>query len=84
MAVEALPLLIDDDEKIGDLIYTERSRSKGSRPQSWAVPIMTHGLVALLVLLAVVFSPLAGFIPHHKLLNVNARPSLYCRFEDGL
>ena len=83
MAVEAQPLLINDDEKFGSLMHTERSRTKGSRLRSWAVPIVTHGLVALLVLLAVGFSPLAGFISYHELWNVKARPSLYCIFEDG-
>lgn len=83
MEVEAQPLLIDDDEKLGSLMHTQRSRIKGSRLRSWAVPIMTHGLVALLVLLAVLFSPLAGSISYHELWNAKARPSLYCRFEDG-
>ena len=83
MEVEAEPLLIDDDEKLGSLVHTRRSRTKGSRLRSWAVPIMTHGLVALLVFLAVVFSPLAGIMSYHELWNGKARTSLYCRFEYG-
>lgn len=80
MEVEAQPLLIEDDEKLGSLMYAQRSK-QASRLPSWAVAIMTHGLVALLVLFAVVFFPLAGSISCHKLGNARARPTLYCMFR---
>lgn len=80
MEVEAQPLLIEEDEKLGSLMYAQRPK-KDSRLRSWVVAILTHGFVALLVLLAVIFSPVAGFIPYHELSNAKARPTLYCMFE---
>ena len=83
MEIEAEPLLCNDDQKLGNSIHTQRLSTKGSRLWSWAVPLMTHGLVALLVLFAVSFSLLAGLLSHHELQSAKARPSLYCAFEDG-
>ena len=80
MEVEARPFLIGDDEKLGSLMYARRSK-KESRLRSWALAIMTHGFVALLVLLAMIVSPMAGFMSRHELWNGKARPTLYCMFK---
>ena len=78
MEIEAHPLLHEDDKKAGSL-DAQRSK-KDSRLRSWAVAIMTHGLVALLVLLAVIITPTAGFVSYHDLWNAKVRSKLYCTF----
>ena len=83
MEVEEQPLLIDDDEKLSRSMQTHCSRTKGSRLRSWALPMITHGLVALLVLLAVIFSPLASLTSFHELWKDKTKPSLHCMFEGG-
>ena len=81
MEVEAQPLLIEDDEKLGSLMYDQGSRRK-SRLWPWITAITTHCLVAIVVLLAVALSSEAGF-QNYKLWNAESRPEPYCMFENG-
>lgn len=80
MEVEAQPLLIEDNEKLGSLIYAEPIKMD-SRLRSWAVPITTHSFVALLVLIAVVFSPIPDLFAHQELRHTEFRPTLYCMLK---
>lgn len=80
METEAQPLLLEDDEKPDKLMYPQRSK-KISRLRSWAVLITTHGVVALLVLLAVTLSPMADLVSHRELWNARARPTIYCKLD---
>lgn len=79
MEIEAERLLIEEDEKLGSLMYAQRSKKK-SRLRSWVIAITTHSIVALVVLFAVAFSSKAG-IHHHKLWNAEYRPELYSMFD---
>jgi len=79
MEIEAQTLLLED-EKLGISNFAQQS-SKRARFWSWAVPATTHSVVALLVLLAVTFTPMAGFLSNREQHIAETRPTLYCKFK---
>lgn len=75
---EAQPFLAEDNvgEKLDNFINVQRSK-KISHLRSWMVSLATHGLVALLVLVAVNFFPWAGSVYFYVPSNAKSQPSLY-------
>ncbi|KAL6714952.1 hypothetical protein ACLMJK_007212 [Lecanora helva] len=84
MDIEERPLLFEDDEKLGNDLVQAHSPKKRSRAQSWAIAVATHGLVGLLVFVAVVFSPLAHFLPYTQPRSTRTQPTLYSPLEPAI
>ena len=74
MEVEAQHLLVPNDEKTDDTMVYARHPSKYFHWWSPARPLITHGIVAILVLVAV------KIFYHIDATNPRSYPQLYCRF----
>ena len=74
--IEAQPLLIED-EKLSRTMDIKHSK-KPSRLRSWAMTVMTHTIVALLVVMAVVPSLKSECLSPTNIKKSGAQSTLYC------